>query len=171
MKKQLGFTLIEVLITLSISAILLAYAVPSFRGMIENNRIASMSNDFTSYIQLARSESLRRGLPVSICSSNNSTQTACGSNTTWNKGWIVFVDSNDDGAMASAADRIKIGPTLGTNRTITTSSGVMTFTASGFVSRGNTTYLLSSSGCTANNAKTLTLSTTGRISIAATACP
>ncbi len=86
-----GFTLLELLFTISISAVLLSLSVPAFTQMISRNQVLSTANDLLSDIQLARSEAIKSGNRVSICHSNNS-ETCSGS---WSDGWIVYrVDNN-----------------------------------------------------------------------------
>jgi len=105
-----GFTLIELLVILTISAILVAMAVPSFQAMIRTNRISGASNSMLSALDLARSEAIRRGANVVICRSVNSeaVNPACSSGASggfngddWAAGWIVFAKApanadNDD---------------------------------------------------------------------------
>jgi type IV fimbrial biogenesis protein FimT len=87
MNNQQGFTLIELMVTLAISAILLGIGVPSFRGMIENNRIAAASNDLVTGLQLARSEAINRGIPVVLCASSD--QATCATTPVWINGWVA----------------------------------------------------------------------------------
>lgn len=91
-----GFTLIELLITLAIGALLLGLAVPTFRDLGIRNQLANSINDIVSSVSYARSEAIRRGRPVSICSSTNGT--TCGG--TWNSGWIIFLNSDNDSPPA-----------------------------------------------------------------------
>jgi len=64
MSSQKGFTLIELMISLGILAILATMAVPSFQGVIEKNRVTSQANFLLSAVQTARSEAVRRGVPI-----------------------------------------------------------------------------------------------------------
>ena len=66
-----GFTLIEAMVVLTISAILVAVAIPSFQGIIRSSRISSSANSFLSAIDLARSEAIRRATTVTVCRSVN----------------------------------------------------------------------------------------------------
>lgn len=91
MNRSHGFTLIELMITLSIAAIVLALGVPSFQEMMRNNRAATHMNEFTSALNLARSEAIKRGQRVALCPSIN--QTSCTGASDWEDGWIVFVDT------------------------------------------------------------------------------
>jgi prepilin-type N-terminal cleavage/methylation domain-containing protein len=94
-----GFTLVEVLVVMTISAILLAAAVPAMQSLIHSNRISSSANDLLSSIQLARGEAVRRNGIVTICRSTNAetanptcSDAAFGpyAANDWAAGWIVF---------------------------------------------------------------------------------
>ncbi len=103
-KKQTGLTLIELIITLAIAAILVVAAVPGFNTMVKNNRRAATVNRLLTDINLARSEAIKRTRNISICRSNDGN--TCGSGgVNWNDGWIVFVDNNNSAS-------IDIGETL-----------------------------------------------------------
>ena len=94
--KNAGFTLIELIATVSIATILASIAVPSFSKMIERNRITTGTNELISSLILARSEALKRSINVSLCASNNDTN--CNAND-FSEGWIVFVDCGSDGVI------------------------------------------------------------------------
>lgn len=86
-----GFTLVELMVTLTISAILIGVAIPSFRTFITNNAVENLQGRLAGAITFARSEAATRNSVVTLCSSN--TGTSCVANQ-WQAGWIVFVDSN-----------------------------------------------------------------------------
>ncbi len=85
MKHHSGVTLVELLVVLAVFAILLGFGVPSFRATIETNRIATVSNDLVAALHFARSEAVRRGEDVTLCSSND--QSSCSG--AWVDGWVV----------------------------------------------------------------------------------
>lgn len=87
MNDQRGFTLIELMLTIAILAIILGTSVPSFQSMIKNNRIAAVSNDLVIGLQLARSEAIKRGIPVALCASSD--QASCTTTSVWSNGWVV----------------------------------------------------------------------------------
>lgn len=93
-----GFSLIELLVTIAVAAILLAVVAPSFRDFLHSNRISTQTNDIVSAFNLARSESIKRGSNVRV-------GTYVG--TDWADGWVVWVDSDNDNAR-SAAETIRV---------------------------------------------------------------
>lgn len=69
--KPTGFTLIELMITLVVAAILLAWAVPSFQRFMERTTLTSETNNWVGVLNLARSEAITRGARVTVCRSQN----------------------------------------------------------------------------------------------------
>ena len=105
MKRDYGFTLVELMVTLVIAAILLTAGVPSFNTLIKNNRLTTSNNELVSALNLARSEAIKRGLRVTVCKSSD--QASCDtSGTGWQQGWIVFTDTNDNADYDSATETL-----------------------------------------------------------------
>ncbi|QKK03746.1 MAG: prepilin-type N-terminal cleavage/methylation domain-containing protein [Pseudomonadota bacterium] len=120
-KRPAGFTLLELLISISLLAILLVTAVPSFLDAIQNNRLTSQANEFVTAMQLARSEALKRNRPVTVCASDTSAETpSCGG--AWTDGWIVATDANGAGDNSvSVSEILRVWPAVTGNSTITPS--------------------------------------------------
>lgn len=97
MNRNTGFTLIELIITVVLAAIVLTIGVPTFRTAILNNTRVAQVNEFVGVLSLARSEAAKRGLRVVICRSNNASNCATDTTGVWESGWVVFVDQNQDG--------------------------------------------------------------------------
>jgi type IV fimbrial biogenesis protein FimT len=95
MKKQSGFTLIELMVTIAIAVILITSAVPGFQSFIQNNRLSTTTHQLVTSLNLARSEAVKRGKQVTVCKSDNSS--TCTNANGWDQGWIVFVDEDGDG--------------------------------------------------------------------------
>jgi type IV fimbrial biogenesis protein FimT len=87
-----GFTMIELIITMSIVAILLAIGIPSFKYVTVSNRISTEVNALLGDMQFARSEAIKEGLPVTVCSSVDGLN--CNGGGVWQSGWMVFLDSS-----------------------------------------------------------------------------
>jgi type IV fimbrial biogenesis protein FimT len=103
MKSLRGFTLIELMITLAVAAILLTVAVPNFRELIERNRVSSHTNLMVGALQLARSEAIKRGSNlVILCKSSDGS--SCSSSANWKDGWLLFADKNSDKVYSAGTD-------------------------------------------------------------------
>jgi len=128
-----GFTLIELLTVITIAAILMALGVPSYQYVTNANRISGEVNGLLGDMQYARSEAIKEGQTVSVCSSSN--LTTCSGSTAWQRGWIVFTDVNGTGAVDSASDTIlRVQRAFSLGDTFNASSGTkfVTFNREGF---------------------------------------
>lgn len=91
-----GFTVIELVITVAVLAILVAIATPSFRELSLNNRATSATNNLLADLALARNEAVKTARAAYV--------TATGGN--WSNGWAVWVDANGNGSRDSASEPI-----------------------------------------------------------------
>jgi type IV fimbrial biogenesis protein FimT len=94
-----GFTVTEVVMVMTIIGIVAAIGIPSFKYVTTSNRISSEINGLLGDMQFARSQAIKEGQTVTVCTSSDSTvaNPTCntgGAGNTWNTGWIVFLDSN-----------------------------------------------------------------------------
>jgi len=94
---QRGLTLVELMITVAVLAILTALATPSFSSLIQSSRLTTTANELLTTLQLARSEAVRRNVRVVVCASSNGS--SCSGSSTWSAGWIAFKDSDSDAAV------------------------------------------------------------------------
>lgn len=99
MNNHRGFSLIELMIAVALFATLITIGVPSFITLTESNRVTADTNDLISALSLARSEALKRGQRISLCSTTDGA--SCADDTDWTTGWVVFLDFDGDGAVDS----------------------------------------------------------------------
>lgn len=170
-----GFTLIELMMAVAIGIILMTMAVPSFQNIVVNNRLATKTNELVADIAMARSEAVKQGRSAYICRSTN--QTSCvGSGSDWTSGWLVWVDTDANGSLSSSeivrvhesVSGISMSAKMGT-----TDISSIQYTANGFRSTATTAnivFTMTATGCTQNQARTVTIIATGRPSVTTAAC-
>jgi type IV fimbrial biogenesis protein FimT len=106
MHRSTGVTLIEMVFTATVVAILAAAALPSFNHMRYNAERTAAVNNFFHSLFLARSEAIKRGRIVSLCRSANG-QTCANERAEWTDGWIVFVNLNrEEPAQRDAGEEL-----------------------------------------------------------------
>lgn len=107
--RQSGFTLVELLITVAIAAILLSLAAPNFREMLVKRSVQAAAETLASDMRFARSEALKRSTQTVICRSTDGAKcsTVVGS---WSEGWIVYVDPANltEGTLIPAQNVVKV---------------------------------------------------------------
>ncbi len=111
MKRQAGVTLLELIVTMAVLALLVGIGIPSFNSVVRNNRLATQANELVAALSLARSEASKRGLPVSVCVSSGGATCDTGS-PDWADGWIVFVDAGAAGAVDGTDEVLQVGRRL-----------------------------------------------------------
>jgi type IV fimbrial biogenesis protein FimT len=106
-----GFTLIELMVTVAVMAVVLTLGVPAFRDTVRNNALAATTNEFIATLNFARSEAVKRGVYVTVRKASSSVG--------WEGGWQVFTDVSANGLYDSAADQLlRVHEALKTNYTL-----------------------------------------------------
>lgn len=160
-----GFTLVEVMIAISVMAILIFGGVPSFIQLIRDTSVSTQSNSLVAAIGLARSEAVRRGVEIHL------TAVTDGKNeTSWNNGWVVWVDNNHDGSRENSEilrDFKAPDGNLSLDKNITD----IIFNSQGEISGGYTyTFQFKPSGCHEQEQREIKVKSTGRSSITKVDC-
>jgi type IV fimbrial biogenesis protein FimT len=127
-----GFTLVELVVTLAVVAILAAVAVPSFGNLIRSNRLTSSANEMVSMLQVARASAISDRATATVCPSTNGTGCAASIGNRWI-------------ALSSRGNRVLRDITLHDAITVTASANLatannrFTFTPNGFSAVGSNT--------------------------------
>lgn len=156
MHKQAGFTLIELMVLVAIVAILAVIAVPNFSATIKGNRDTAQINTLLSGLALARSEAVKSGSMVTICSSDD------GQNCTashWEDGWVVRYMTPPPGASTL----IQAFPALNSGSSLMTGPSVssIVFTSTGMTNLGDITTFTLCDGRGAHYARALDVMLSG----------
>ena len=167
-----GFTLIELLIVIAVAAISISIAAPSFRTLFQNNRAASAANKFLSAIYLARSESVKRGVRVTLCprALPITNPESCTGAANWETGWLLFTDeSGTVGSYDSGDTLIQLWDQLRGDPTLNASTTSLQFQSSGYVSAA-ATFTLTMPDCQGNQIRIIDVSMTGRAAVSTSTC-
>ncbi|WP_029131952.1 GspH/FimT family pseudopilin [Sedimenticola selenatireducens] len=155
--KHLGFTLIELMITISVAAIILSLAVPSFNFLVLNNRLTTDINRLVTSLNLARSEAVKRGVRVEVAASDGAD---------WRNGWVVWIDANGDGVL-DAGEEIAVEQALNPSMVLNSVGGVVSFVyqADGSIVGALDTLNLCDNTRTGETGREITVNVTGRINL------
>lgn len=93
MNRQQGFTLIELMTTIGVGAILVSLAVPGMRALTLNSAHRSGVNELVAGMHLARNTAITTNSRVTLCASSNGTNCEA---VSWQSGWIAFTDLNSN---------------------------------------------------------------------------
>jgi len=144
MKKQMaGFTLLELLMTLVVAAVLLSIGIPSLGNVLAKGRVQAHQRDLLSNLSYARSEAVSRNEDIGICGSSNGT--TCANSSNWSSGWIIFVDDGagtgtaEDGLRNGTEELLRVYDFDGNNQLTVTDANtpVNNINGFGFDSRGH----------------------------------
>jgi type IV fimbrial biogenesis protein FimT len=106
-QRACGLTLVELMVTIAVLAVVVAFALPNMREFILGNRLSSNVNGFIGLINYARSEAIARNQDVMICPKVSGAIT-CASTTSWNTHDIqAFVDVDGSGQLDGSESALK----------------------------------------------------------------
>lgn len=129
-RRARGFTLVEMLATMSVAVILTSVAAASMTSTVSNNRIYAVQTEFIASLALARTEAARRGVPVML------TATAPATGNAFAGGWQVWADLDGDGVMGTGEPVLRQHESIPS--TILVGDGAATsigFTPTGFLTQ------------------------------------
>jgi type IV fimbrial biogenesis protein FimT len=111
--RDAGFTLIELMVTIAILAIIASLAAPAMSTYVSRSAMRGISGDFTMALQRARSEAINRNMCVSICMSSQASLSPPKCTTSgdeWGVGWIVFLNPSCDASITTANPKTGANP-------------------------------------------------------------
>jgi type IV fimbrial biogenesis protein FimT len=135
MKVSAGFSLIELVSVILIATILMTLGVPSYRAFTSSNRMSAEINGLLGDMQFARSEAIREGRTVTVCSSADGA--TCSGSSNWSTGRIVFSDPTNVGVVDPTETKLRVQAKLQSGDTLTDTSGTVpaaTFNRAGLLS-------------------------------------
>ncbi len=182
-KRTRGFTLIELMVTVSVLAIVLSLAAPSFKGMISNSRSTSLASELTAAVNFARAEAVKRVKRVTICPSSNGT--SCLTSSDWAKGWLVFVDkATSDSAALEVETVLKYWDKLDPKTVVSlkksnssTEVAYLRFNSRGMLARAGASdvdprlFEMYIGGCKGESGRKILIGLAGAVSTSKSSCP
>ena len=127
-RRIFGATNTELILALFIGAVMIGYAVPNFQTFIINNRTIAGTNLVVSALNFARSEAIKRGVPVTACASlDYSTCTA----SVWPEGWMVFTDEPIAGVVDGSDEVLRTQDGVDLDITLVTGQSFIRFAPNG----------------------------------------
>lgn len=105
-RAELGFTLYELMITVAIVSIVLAFGIPNLAEFRQNSRMTATANDLHAAFHMARSEAARSKSNITICASADPFGANSTCDGTWEQGFIVFVDGDADQNRFGAGETV-----------------------------------------------------------------
>ncbi len=162
---QQGMSMIEVMIIVIIIAILAAVAIPSMQSLFANADLNAFIDTVKSSVKLAKSEAIRRGANVTVCSKDPN-GVACGDAADWKNGFIVYFGSSIvvSGANATLIQHSNIDDALN----VTAGFSSMSFNSRGVMASG-LTMVVNPDGCS-RNSYAIAISALGVVNVTEQAC-
>ena len=161
MKKNSGFTLLELIITVALVSIVMAIAIPSMTTFNQNDRLVTNINTMIGHLAYARSEAVKRSQQVSMCVSNDAA--TCTGGNDWEDGWIIYIDADASNTFDASEEVLRAQQALGNTQTMTptTFASQVTYDYRGFATSTGSFQLCDNR--TGPHGKTISISNTGRV--------
>jgi type IV fimbrial biogenesis protein FimT len=113
---QHGFSLHELLTSVSVVSVLSTGTVAAMQPLLERERLTTEVNQLLTHLNLTRSEAIRRATPVTLCKSVDGVR--CTEAGRWEQGWMVFVDSDNDQQIGEDEVVVRVQQSLTPGHTV-----------------------------------------------------
>lgn len=151
MARDAGFSLLELMVALSVFAIIILIGIPGFQSMIQSSREKASRESLFAALELARSEAVTRGTDVIVCQ-RNAGGDGCDTSDSWGQGWLVETGA---GEVLQVWDPMKSGVALAV-----AGGGDIVYTPQGAIRGAARTFTLT----VADNTRCFRLGMTGAVS-------
>lgn len=172
--EQTGFSLIELIIVVTIVAILTTLSLPSINAFTANARARAVTGELIAAIQLSRGEAAKRGQIVTVCAvlpENPAQCTDPDTKISWQTGWLVFVDNTGDRGHVDAGDKaLRFFPGLGADMSLNADGAFISYAPSGLLATSPLSWSLRDPACVNMSDRDFTLSAVGRPNVAKVGC-
>lgn len=167
-RRSKGFTLVELMITIAVVAIMSAIAYPSFQSSIRSNRVAAAHNELLGLVNLARSEAVRSNRGGGVCGSTDGN--SCDGN--WAGGMMAFADADNSGTFSAGETVLRFNK-IGSGMVVTGPAALIGFDARGRRrAAADQAVVMRPEQCGSQPLRrTMTVNASGQISSAKGACP
>jgi type IV fimbrial biogenesis protein FimT len=130
------------MVVITIIAILMGIGAPSYKYVTSSSRVSSEVNSLLADMQFARSESVREGSTITVCASTDGSSCTGGATGTWQTGWIVFSDANNDQQAQNSEPILRRQNKFSGSDTFTSPLSAVTFNREGFAPNAGTLFTL-----------------------------
>lgn len=162
-----GLSLVELLVTLAVAAVLTGMAVPAFRDLVADRRGSAAINQIVGAVQYARNAAVTHHATVTLCPG---TDRRCLARDQWHRGALLFLDRNGNGVLEANDPVLGRLPSLDDGGRIYWRSfrnrGYLQFMPRGYTAWQNGNFLYCAAGGAATEARMVILNPQGRLRIA-----
>lgn len=165
--RNAGFTLIELMTTVTVSGVLLAIAIPAFTNFVATSRLADQTNELIGALNMGRSEAIRRNRNVTFCRAATNVSTTCIGAGNW-RFWILTTGGGAvlrRGSFDTQSGSIVVTSTLTSDQVVFGADGLAR-TGGNLVNVSDDNahfFRICSTSLSSENARVLTLGVSSRI--------
>ena len=132
-----GFTLIELMVTVAVAALIIALGVPSFLRVLGRHAILAQAEELQDAVRIGRNEAMKRSGPVVLCRTEATRPGHCaGTSGSWQT-WLLFADVGRSGAFAAGDPILRQHVDVSGRMTVTGEASAIHFESTGIAHADN----------------------------------